>query len=30
VQLDGTPDLETTVTHILLEHARRTDEGTRS
>lgn len=30
VQLDGTPDLETTVTHILLEHARRTDEATRS
>ena len=30
VQLDGPVDLETTVTHILLEHARRTDEATRS
>ena len=30
VQLDGAPDLETTVTHILLEHARRTDEAARS
>jgi DNA-binding response OmpR family regulator len=30
VQLDGTPDLETSVTHILMEHARRTDEAARS
>jgi DNA-binding response OmpR family regulator len=30
VQLDGSPDLETTVTHLLLEHARRTDELHRS
>ncbi|MBA3502029.1 MAG: response regulator [Deltaproteobacteria bacterium] len=30
VQLDGVPDLETTVTHLLMEHARRTDEAARS
>ena len=28
--IDATAELETTVTHILLEHARRTDEATRS
>ena len=30
VQLDGVPDLESTVTHLLMEHARRTDEAARS
>jgi DNA-binding response OmpR family regulator len=28
--MDGAAELETTVTHILLEHARRSDEATRS
>ena len=30
VQMDGNVELETSVTHILLEHARRTDEAVRS
>jgi DNA-binding response OmpR family regulator len=29
VQVDGTAELETTVTHLLLEHARRADEASR-
>lgn len=29
VQLDGAPDLDASVTHLLLEHARRSDEAAR-